>query len=177
MVYTAHISATYSLQNGVSNITPKQCWDAVKNSSYTDEIKAYLGSYITYDDFLDNLRFEISDEKITTFYTDDSQVRAKRIVNTVTGKLCNYFVDQNKVVYISKNGKTIAEQVRVVGEPRIKINVLYFTELGILAGWLLGLIIWTIIYVGNGRIKNKSDIEEHLHTVLLAEIPHIKDIV
>ena len=78
---------------------------------------------------------------------------------------------------MSKNGKTIAEQIRVVNEPRIKMNVLYFTELGILVGWLIGLLLGFVIYMSNGRIKNKTDIEEQLHIVLLAEVPNLKDIV
>ena len=175
--YTAHIYVTYTMIDNNSDISMKDCWNVVKNSRYTEEIKAYLGSYVTYEDFLDNLRFEIADGKITVYYTDDLQVRAKRIVNNVSSKLCSYFSSENRVGYISKNGKTIAEEIKVVQEPRIKIGVTYFTEIGILLGWIIGIIVWFIIYCGNGRIKNKSDIEEELHIVVLTEIPHIDKIV
>lgn len=177
MMYTAHIYVSYTMMDNSSDISVNDCWDVVKNSRYTEEIKAYLGSYVDYDDFLNNLRFEISDGKITVYYTDDSQVRAKRIVNNVSSKLCSYFSSENRVGYISKNGKTIAEEIKVVQEPRIKIGVTYFTEIGIVLGWIIGIIIWFIIYFGNGRIKSKSDVEEELHITVLTEIPHIDELV
>ncbi|MBE5935195.1 MAG: hypothetical protein E7262_05325 [Lachnospiraceae bacterium] len=174
--YNAYIYASYNLLEGEKDITSKDCFDAISSGEYKTQMEAYLGSYVTYDEFLDNLRFDVEEGKITTYYTDDSQVRAKRIVNTVSGKLCDYFSKSNKVGYIIKNGKTIAEEVKVMGEPTIKLGITYFTEIGLVVGWIIGVIIFLIIYYGNGRIKKKVDIEDELHVLVLAEVPYIEEL-
>ena len=141
--YTAAVSVSYDLKDGENKITSQECLDIISSTEYATQMKAYLGSYVTYEQFLSNLKFDIKNSGITIYYTDESQVRAKRIVNTVSGKICNYFYESNKVAYIGKSSKTTAEEIKVLAEKRIKLGITYFTEIGLVVGWILGYIILT----------------------------------
>ena len=174
MKYNAKTHASYKSNKGID---VDICWEMVKNTEYKEQINAYLGRYVTYETFCDNLRFIVKEESITVSYTDDSQVRAKRIANVIKGKLCRYLKENNNVEEIISESITEAEEIKVTKEPRIRLGITYFTELGIVVGWVLGIIIFFIAYYSNGRIKTKADIEDELHMVVLAELPYVTEIV
>ena len=174
--YSAYISSTYTPSVGEKGITAKECMDIVSSKDFAEQIKYYLGSYVTYEEFLNNVSFEEKDNNIVVYYTDESQVRAKRMVNTISRKVNSYLLDKGRVEHSQKNGGTQASETKVQEPPRIKLGMLYFAELGMLAGCMFGCIMLFIVYFGNGRIKTKSDVEDELHIAVLAEIQYIDDL-
>ena len=174
--YSAYISSTYSPGIGEKGITTKECMDIVSGEAFAEQIKYYLGSYVTYEEFLENVSFEEKDNELVVYYTDESHIRAKRMVNTVSRKINSYLLNNGRVEYIQKNGGTQAEETKVQETPRIKIGMLYFAEIGMVIGCIFGCIMLFVIYCSNGRIKNKSDVEDKLHIALLAEIQYIDDL-
>lgn len=175
--YKASIKAEYELREDQKEITVDDCWSAIQTDRAREEIKAYLGSYVTYEEYINNLEFQVEKGTITTYYTDTSQVRAKRIVNTVSGKISTYFYEQDKVRFISKKGKTDSEQVKVMGKKTIKFGITHFTEMGVTSGFVFAVVLFGIIYLCNNRIKNKADIEDELNLVVLASIPYTRKIM
>lgn len=175
--YRANIKAEYELREDQKEITVDDCWNAIQTDKAKEEIKAYLGSYVTYEEYIKNLEFQVEKGMIITYYTDTSQVRAKRIVNTVSGKISTYFYEQDMVRFISKKGRTDAEQVKVMGENTIKFGITHFTEIGMACGLVFAFILFGIIYLCNSRIKNKADIEDELNLVVLASIPYTREIM
>ena len=174
--YKAYINSTYTPSIGAKDITTTECMNVISNGKIAEDIKYYLGSYVTYEEFLDNISFQIKDRIITTYYTDESQVRAKRLVNTVTRKLNNYLIDTGRVEYISKSGETYAEETKVLATPKIKLGMLYFAELGFVLGCVVGCVVAFVIYFINGRIKTKHDVEDELHIAVLTEIQYVEDL-
>ena len=176
MKYSASISSTYASSLGGEGITAKECKDIVSSEAFAEDIKYYLGSYVTYEEFLNSISFEVKKNDILVYYIDESQIRAKRMVNTVSRKLNNYLLDKERVEYIQRNGNTTLDETKVQEPPRIKIGMLYFAEIGMVAGCLFGCVMLFVVYFANGRIKTKSDVEDKLHIAVLTEIQYIEDL-
>lgn len=172
--YTA--TTNISLEDNVG-VTEKECYNLVEDQDVKEEIKSYLGSYISYDEFVKSFDLSIDEDTLTVYYTNENKDRAKRSANRFANVLCRNLISVGKISNYQKIGFTEIERNKKYKDNKItKLQVTLFVEFGILVGMVLGFIIWTIIYCVNGRIKSKKDIEDELNIVVLAEIPYINNL-
>lgn len=172
--YTATTKISFEKND---EITEKECYKLLEDQDVRAEIKSYLGSYITYSEFVKNLDLSVKGDILIVSYTNENSDRAKRSANRFANVLCRNLISIGKIVNYQKVGITDVVRNKKYKANRItKLQVTLFVEFGIVAGMAFGFIVWTIIYCANGKIKNKRDIEDELNITVLAEIPHISNL-
>lgn len=159
------------------NVTEKECYELVNDQDVKETIKGYLGSYISYDEFIKKFELSLKDDLLTIKYTNENSDRAKRSANRLGNVLCRELLNTGEIKNYEKVGITqITRNKKYKDNAITKLQVTLFVEFGIVAGLVMGFIIWTLIYYINGRIKSKKDIEDELNIMVLAEIPHINNL-
>lgn len=162
---------------GNKDVTEKKCYELVNDQDVKETIKGYLGSYISYDDFVKNFELSLKDDVLTIYYTNENSDRAKRSANRLGNVLCRELINIGEIENYERLGITqIVRNKRYKENAITKLQVTLFVEFGVVVGLVAGFIIWTFIYCINGRIKSKKDIEDELNIMVLAEIPHINNL-
>ncbi|MCI6736800.1 MAG: Wzz/FepE/Etk N-terminal domain-containing protein, partial [Intestinibacter sp.] len=127
---------------------------------------------IKYEDYLkDYIEVETlnNTEVIQVNILDENPDRAMKICNTIPSLFEEEVVRITKVAGIEVIDKaSLPEEVE-------KPNLILFTLLGLVGGFILGLMIIFFKQILDNKIKNKEDIEAKLKITLLGQIPKIKD--
>lgn len=156
------------------NVTEKMCYELCKDKDVKEQIKGYLGSYISYNEFLESFELFLKDDMLIIKYTNENSDRAKRSANRFGNVLCRELINKGKIKNYERVGITqIVRNKKYKDNAITKLQVTLFVEFGVVVGLVVAFIIWTFIYCVNGRIKSKKDIEDELNLIVLAEIPHI----
>ena len=158
-------------------VTEKKCYELVKDQDVKETIKGYLGSYISYDEFIKNFELSLKDAMLIIKYTNENSDRAKRSANRLGNVLCRKLINIGEIKNYERVGITeITRNKRYKDNAITKLQITLFVEFGVIVGLAVGFVIWTFIYCVNGRIKSKKDIEDELNIIVLAEIPHISNL-
>lgn len=166
-----------SIEGPNISVTQKDCDDLVRSKDVKEEIKSYLGSYITYEEFLQSYSLKLEDNILSIEYCNENEDRAKRSANRLGNVLCRKLISQQKIDDYSKIGITKTERIKKYKHNAIsKLPITLFTEFGIGVGIVLGFVIYTIVYTVNGKIKSEKDIEDELNILVLASIPRIDNL-
>lgn len=128
---------------------------------------------IKYEDYLkkDYIEVEIlnNTEVIQINIFDENPDRAMKICNTIPSLFENEVVRITKVAGIEVIDKaSLPEEIE-------KPNLILFTLLGLVGGFMLGLMIIFFKHILDNKIKSKEDIESKLKISLLGEVPKVKD--
>ena len=162
---------------GNENVTEKKCYELVNDQDVKETIKGYLGSYISYNEFIKSFELSLKDDVLIIRYTNENSDRAKRSANRLGNVLCRELINTGEIKNYERVGITQINRNKKYKDNAItKLQITLFVEFGVVVGLVVGFVIWTFIYCVNGRIKSKKDIEDELNIIVLAEIPHIDNL-
>lgn len=163
-----------SIEGPNIDVTEKECNELINTREVKEEIKSYLGSYISYEEFQKNYSLKLEDKILTIEYFNENEDRAKRSANRLGNVLCRRLISQQKIEDYNKIGITETDRIKKYEHNAIsKLPVTLFVEFGIVAGIAIGFVIYTIVYIVNGKIKSEKDIEDELNIHVLASIPRV----
>lgn len=166
-----------SIEGPNINVTEQECKDLIKTRAVKEEIKSYLGSYITYEEFKNSYSLKLEDKILTIEYFNENEDRAKRSANRLGNVLCRKLISKQRIEDYNKIGVTETERIKKYEHNTIsKLPLTLFVEVGIVGGMILGFIGYTIAYIVNGRIKSEKDIEDELNIHVLASIPRVDNL-
>ena len=101
-----------SIEGSNINVTEKECKDLIKTREVKEEIKSYLGSYITYEEFQKSYSLKLEDKILTVEYFNENEDRAKRSANRLGNVLCRKLISQQKIDDYNKIGVTETERIK-----------------------------------------------------------------
>ena len=82
---------------GNENVTEKKCYELVNDQDVKETIKGYLGSYISYNEFIKSFELSLKDDVLIIRYTNENSDRAKRSANRLGNVLCRELINTGEI--------------------------------------------------------------------------------